>query len=65
MTAASIAFADEFLDAVVDVARVGICIVNANGVLVRAQDFNDSYLAGSSCHPSDTLPALLAPVSSR
>ena len=32
MTAAPNAFADEFLDAVVDVARVGICIVNANGV---------------------------------
>ena len=32
----------------------------ANGVMVRAQDFNDSYLAGSSCHPSDTIPAVLA-----
>jgi PAS domain S-box-containing protein len=35
MAAAPLAFADEFLDAVVDAARVGICIVNANGVLVR------------------------------
>ena len=26
----------------------------ANGVMVRSQDFNDSYLAGSSCHPSAT-----------
>jgi 2-methylcitrate dehydratase len=32
----------------------------ANGVMVRAQDYNDSYLAGSSCHPSDTIPAVLA-----
>ncbi len=32
----------------------------ANGTMVRAQDFNDSYLAGSSCHPSDTIPAVLA-----
>lgn len=32
----------------------------ANGVMVRAQDFNDSYLASSSCHPSDTIPAVLA-----
>ena len=32
----------------------------ANGVMVRAQDYNDSYLAGSSCHPSDAIPAALA-----
>ena len=32
----------------------------ANGVMVRAQDYNDSYLAGSSCHPSDAIPAVLA-----
>ncbi len=32
----------------------------ANGVMVRVQDYNDSYLARASCHPSDTIPGLLA-----
>lgn len=32
----------------------------ANGVLVRVQDYNDSYLARASCHPSDTLSGVLA-----
>jgi len=32
-----------------------------NGTLVRYLDFNDSYLApGETCHPSDSLPAVLA-----
>ena len=32
----------------------------ANGVMVRVQDYNDSYLARASCHPSDTLAGVLA-----
>jgi 2-methylcitrate dehydratase len=32
----------------------------ANGVMVRVQDYNDSYLSKGSCHPSDTLSGVLA-----
>jgi len=32
----------------------------ANGVMLRYLDYNDSYLASSSCHPSDVWPAVLA-----
>jgi len=32
----------------------------ANGVMVRVQDLNDSYLARASCHPSDTISGVLA-----
>jgi 2-methylcitrate dehydratase len=32
----------------------------ANGVMVRVQDYNDSYLNRGSCHPSDTLSGVLA-----
>ncbi len=32
----------------------------ANGAAIRCQDYNDSYLSGASCHPSDTWPAVLA-----
>lgn len=32
----------------------------ANGVMVRVQDYNDSYLARASCHPSDTISGVLA-----
>jgi 2-methylcitrate dehydratase len=37
-----------------------------NGALIRYLDFNDSYLApGESCHPSDSLGAILAAVEYR
>lgn len=32
----------------------------ANGVMVRVQDYNDSYLSRGSCHPSDSLSGVLA-----
>jgi 2-methylcitrate dehydratase len=32
----------------------------ATGVLVRGQVYNDSYLSKASCHPSDTIPGVLA-----
>ena len=32
----------------------------ANGVMVRVQDYNDSYLSKASCHPSDTISGVLA-----
>ena len=32
----------------------------ANGAMVRCADFNDAYLSQASCHPSDSLAALLA-----